>query len=382
MHIASDINLHKIIRIVNLKNQLQEIYLNQIIQTFALSLIGIFIPIYLLEIGYDIFMIFNYFIIFYFSKIFFSIFLTHWYTKIGLKHSILVSTIPLIIQYILLQVLGHVRNFSLFYLIPVIGGLWSSIYWISINSEFIKNSHKMHEGSEIGSLFAFPKLAATFAPLFGALILKTMGYDMMFILVIALVMLSVGPLFITNDSKKRFHYRISDFMLFFKNKSHIYLFTDGLLFSCELITWPLFVYLLFGDLMSIGILATLSSVGILLFTFVISRFANKGINKKRMMRIGGILYGIILISRAFITNLNEVYVLSFIGGLFSTMIVISVYARFCDEARSRNIVAANVARHVWTSLGFIFPVLVLLYFFGFETTFIVSGIIIMISFFL
>lgn len=379
MHVASSISLHRINRLVNLKNQLQEIYLNQIIQSFALSLIGIFIPIYLFSIGFDLYMIFNYYIIFFTTKIFYSAFLSSFYTKIGLKHSISVSTIPLITQYILLQILGHVKNYSLFYIIPIIGGLWSSIYWISLNSEFVKNSHKSHEGSEISNLMAFPKLAAAFAPFFGALILNSLGFDFLFIIVIAMIMLSVAPLFVTSDSKKKFHYKVSDFILFFRNKSHIYLFADGVMFSMELIAWPLFVYILFDDLMSIGLLATISSIGILIFTFVMGRLANRGVNKRKMMKIGAILYGLVLASRAFVTNLGEVYILSFLGGLFSTMVAISVYARFVDEARSRNIVASNVARHIWTSFGFIFPILVILYFFGFEIGLIASAFVIIVS---
>ena len=39
-------------RVVKIRNELEEIYLNQVIRTFAVSLIGIFIPIYLLNIGF------------------------------------------------------------------------------------------------------------------------------------------------------------------------------------------------------------------------------------------------------------------------------------------------------------------------------------------
>ena len=45
------IHMHNIFR---LKSELGEIYLNQVIQTFALALIGVFIPIYLLKLGFSL----------------------------------------------------------------------------------------------------------------------------------------------------------------------------------------------------------------------------------------------------------------------------------------------------------------------------------------
>ncbi len=382
MQLFSYANLHKVNQLVKLKDELREIYLNQAMQMFAISLIGIFIPIYLLESGFDIFMIFNYYIIFSVSNIIFSFFLPKVYSRIGLKHTIFISTVPLIIQYMLLQYIGHFINYSLFYLIPVIQGLWVSLYWLPLHSEFVKHSHKIREGNEIGNLIALPKISATFGPTLGALVLKSSGFDTLFLIVIAMVMLSVGPLFLTEDSKKRFHYNIRDFVIFFKNRSHLYLAANGIYFLSEVLVWPLFVYILFGDIMSIGILATISSLGIVLFTFIIGRFANKGTNKRKLMKLGGILYGSVLILRAFVSDMTGVYILSFMGGMFSTLLAVSIYARFCDEARSGNIIAFNVSRHFWISLGRMLPIIFILYAFGFEVTMIFSGLAIMLLLFL
>jgi len=370
--------MHKMHRLVKLKDELNEIYLNQIIQTLAVSLIGIFIPIYLFEIGFDLIMIINYYMVFSLGVIFFSFLTAKISARIGLKHTIFLSTIPLITIYILLQFLGHYNMYSLFYLIPIIQGMWSSLYWIPLHSEFVKNSHKLHEGNEIGNLLAFPKLVATFAPFFGAVILKAMGFDVLFIMVIALIMLSVAPLFLTGDSKKRFNFDMEKFRWILPKNLHIHLFAEGILFVVEVLIWPLLVYFLFRDIMGIGILATITSIGVIAFTFVVSRYANTASNKRNLMRIGGIFYGLVLVARAFVTNMSEVYILSFLGGIFSTMIAISIYARFCDEARQGNILGANITRHMWLGIGRAVLLIVMLYLVNFqaplEYALIVSGI--------
>jgi hypothetical protein len=377
MQLFSYVNIHKINRLVRLRDELQEIYTNQVVQTLAMSLIGIFIPIYLLEIGFSTYMVFNYYAVFSVSIIAFSFITARISTRIGLKHAILVSTFPLIIQYVLLEVLGHYKNLAIFYTIPILQGLWSSLYWLSLHSEFVKNSHKIHEGSEIGNLIAFPKIAATLGPFFGAVMLKSMGFDVLFVLVIFLIMFSVIPLFFTSDSKRRFHFRMKDRMLLLGNRVHFYLLAEGMYLLTEVIVWPVFVYLTFRDLMPIGILATVSSAGIILFTFVAGKLANKGVNKRKLIKVGGVVYGTSLIFRPFVSQLYEVYILSFLGGIASTMILVSVYARFCDEARSRNIIAANIARHFWLSAGKLIPLFLVLYFFGFEAAMIAAGIAIM-----
>ena len=109
MHLTSYANLHKINRLIKLKSELSEIYLNQVIQTFAVSLIGIFIPIYLLEIGFDLIMVFNYYLIFSVCIIVLSVLPIRLSNKIGLKHTIFLSTIPLITVYMFLQ---HQPGFS------------------------------------------------------------------------------------------------------------------------------------------------------------------------------------------------------------------------------------------------------------------------------
>ena len=78
----------------------------------------------------------------------------------------------------------------------------------------------------------------------------------------------------------------------------------------------------------------------------------------------------------------QVYLLSLLGGLFSTIISVSIYARFCDEARSRNIIASNVSRHIWICVGRMLPMVAVLYLAGFEVTMIFSGLAIMLLLFL
>jgi hypothetical protein len=190
-------------------------------------------------------------------------------------------------------------------------------------------------------------------------------------------LLSAGPLFLTGDSKRRFHFKFRNFRLFFRKRVHLYIFAEGIQFLIEIIIWPVFVFLLFRDIMVIGILATISSIAIIMFTFIFGKLANRGANKTRIMRVGGIFYGLVLISMAFVSNVNEVYIISFLSGLFSTLIVISVHAKFCDEARQGNIMAANITRHIWLGLGRIIPIFLLFYFLGFQVSLIICGISVM-----
>jgi MFS family permease len=374
MHVYA--HLHKLGNLSHLKSELSEIYLNQVMQTFALSLVGIFVPMYLLDIGYDLSMVIQYYAIFAVLVSGLAFVTSKLSTRLGLKHTIFLSTIPMAAEMVVLEVLGHYQTQWLFYLVPVLEGIWTSLYWLPLHAEFIKNSHKIREGSEVASLFAFPKLAATFAPFFGALILTFAGFDALFIIVVILILLSAGPLFFTPDLKSRFHFRYKDFRPLLGNRVHFYLAAEGIQLLSEVILWPVMVYMLFGNIMSIGILATISSITIVVFTFLAGRIANKQKGGTRLLRLGGLLYGASLIARAFVADMASVYIYSFIGSVFSTLMVVGIYAKFCDEGRRGNIVAAATTRHVWLGIGRLPVMFLVTMIFGLQPSLVVAGLLI------
>ena len=171
-----------IYRLNRIRKELNEVYLNQVIQTFALALIGIFIPIYLLKAGFSFNTVLVFMIITWATLAALAPLSAKLSCRIGLKHTILLRAPVLMLFLFMLMYIGNM-SLPFLFLIAFIGGVSLCLYWVPINSEFVKNTDRLHIGQQIGLLKAFPKIAAIFAPLIGGLVLEFLGFNILFIMV-------------------------------------------------------------------------------------------------------------------------------------------------------------------------------------------------------
>ncbi|MCK5043262.1 MAG: hypothetical protein KAR51_04500, partial [Candidatus Aenigmarchaeota archaeon] len=133
---------HHMHKIHILKDELSEVYMNLAIQSFALSLISIFIPIYILSVGFTFDYMILFFMVFYGFIGLTSPVSAALANKFGFKHIILFRT-PILITFLLgLYNIDGLAFSPLF--LAAFGGIGSSLYWVSINSIFAKNSTKLH----------------------------------------------------------------------------------------------------------------------------------------------------------------------------------------------------------------------------------------------
>lgn len=366
-------HLHNIHRIFRIRNELQEVYLNLVIQTFSVALVGIFIPIYLLELGFALDIVIIFMILFFLSIIIFSPFAGKMSSGLGLKHTILFS-VPLMVCVLLLFMAMPTLSPIFVLLVAVLYGLRQSMYWVPLHAEFVRNTDSMHEGKEVGNMIALPKIATIIAPIMGAFILQWLGFPLLFILVIVLLILSLGPLFASGDYKRHFRFDLKK-MEFGLNRS-LYLAhsVEGVFYVAEFVMWPVFIYLTFGDLLSVGLAATLSGLGIAVFTFLMGR-ASKRFSHRRLLGIGAIGYSATWFSRLFVTTPMGAFLVSFMGGMFAAVISIVIYVTFCGFARKRNEVNSSVSRELWLGIGRVIPLVLLLFVLSkFGLIFILAGI--------
>lgn len=368
------ITLHRLFRI---KSELQEIYMNQILQHFAVSLIGIFIPIFIYTMGFDLMSVLLFMVFFYIGLGFLSPISGRMASKMGLKHAILYSS-PLIVLYFMFMVLFEHFSSShpLLYMIGLLGGLAFSLYWISLNSEFVKNSHKLQSGRETARLIAYPRLAAIAAPVIGAFLITGWGYDVLFFFVMIIMGLSVAPLFATNDYKSYFRFMFRDTRIRMKNKYMVAFFSRGLTFMAEGVMWPLFIFLTFDNLMAVGIAAAFSGIGVAIFTIFVGRISDR-MDKRKLVKLGGLGYAFVWLSRIFITTELEVFIMSLIGSMLLAMIAVSLFASFSDDEKEGNVVSRVVSREIWLNIGriaglFLFMLVIGNFQFAFTVTALVS----------
>lgn len=345
-------------RIHIIKNELQEVYLNLVIQSFALSLITIFVPIYLLQIGYTLNQVLIFVMVELGTLSFFSPVSAMLAKKYGFKHIILYR-MPLLIAYFAgLYALSTV-NVPI-YLIAFSGGVAGSIYWVSLHSLFAVHSDKLHRASQASKLTSLPGVAALFGPSIGGIIAVAFGFKILLIAAMVLLLASTVPLFFTQDMKPHVvHFSVKDVFARKHLKFMLAFTAQGIRAIARVIIWPLFVYFALKEVTAVGYMATIGAVGTIIFTLYIGKVSDK-VSKRSVLKVGAILAALTFLLMIFAGNKMAIFSVAFLAGLFTVMIDIPFIAMFYDKANEENITEFIVMREIGLGIGSTAIILVLI----------------------
>src|SRR4030043_1291713 len=251
-----------------------------IAQKFILVFSSVYVYQTFSNIGYDykksILLVSLFFALFLVSKLLFLSLAENISRFTGFKGVIWLSAIPFAL-YIPAIIYAETNPFF-FFLAAVLYGMQSAFYWWGYHGYFIKEGDRKHYGGGIGGGEFINTLANITAPLLGGLLIKSNGFPLLYTLAGLFMFLSLILLGRGNDQRQKNDIAFFDVIrLIIKHKdvssAYIGVGMEGELY---VIVWPLFVFLLFGSVVSLGIIVTLST----LFAAMIGVFVGNRIDKK------------------------------------------------------------------------------------------------------
>ena len=177
--------------------ELNEIFAFMSLRSFAISLISIFIPIYLYNLGFGLRGIL-YFYFWMFSVEFIFEYLTALFIrKIGPKHLIALSVPFILAHFFMLQT---IEKFGWpIWLISILGGITLALYWQSYHYDFSRSKHRKKSTSDVGNLFMAMAILGAIAPFIGGLLAGIFGPSAVITVVMAILLIAVVILFQTKD---------------------------------------------------------------------------------------------------------------------------------------------------------------------------------------
>ena len=223
------------------KKEMTEIYVSMAIRAFALSLLSLFVPLYLyIELGYSLSVTLGFFIV-YASVFALATPLTAKITaKIGLKHSILLSVPMYIIYFILLYGL---KSYAIpVYFVSVFYGLGNAFFWIAFHIEFTKFSNHEHRGEEVGKRRAIGLIAGLSGPLVGGVLIDSIGFEFVFVLASVLLFLSAIFLFFSKEIHIPFRFAFRDVLKKEYLRDGIVFISHGMWDISTWVLWPMFMF--------------------------------------------------------------------------------------------------------------------------------------------
>jgi len=310
--------------------ELNELYVSIAARYLALSMIGVFVPIYLLDLGYSLPSVMIFYAILYGTHAVFTIPAGKIACRFGFKHSILFSLPLLVSFYVLLYALHHYQ-FPI-YAIAVIYGINMALFWMGYHSDFSKCSSRECRGKQVGTAQAAATAFNVIGPVTGGIILTFVGFDVLFIIVSVMLLASAIPLFLSKDIHEPVKFSIRGVFRDNRIRDVPAYFGKGIEHATGIIIWPIFIFFfVLNSYTSLGFVFSLSIFFSLVFAFVVGKFSD--INRRLVLRLGSLFNALVWVFRAFARTPLLVYIADSLYGMSQTTIIVSFNALNYDKAK-------------------------------------------------
>ena len=220
------------------KRELNQIYLSVALRALSISLLGLFIPLYLhYEIGISLMQTLLFYVLY--STIFgiatpvAAKFASHF----GVKHTILFS-LPFYFMFIAGLYALPYYDVPLI-LIAVSSGISWAFYWLGLHLAFHHASHPKFRGEEIGKQKSATILATLLGPVLGGFLIVHFGFKLVFLLTAVLLLLATIILFASKENHIPYHFSIRAVINRKYWRNSFYYVSRGSMAMASSVVWPL-----------------------------------------------------------------------------------------------------------------------------------------------
>ncbi len=300
---------------------LNGVYIMNSIYGLAGSFIGIFVPIYFLSRKISVGNVFLFYLVYTLGVFIFFFLANEIVQSIGLRKTVLVGYPILFLYYFLVYTID--KYSTPIYVIALVNALQAALYWFPLHIWITNISTKEKMGDGLGKFFAFPKTLKIFAPIIGGFIAVYLGFRELFIFSGIVYVISAIPLLFLPEFPYKERLDFGKFKELARGYKKYFLADtiENLREDAEGIIWPIFVYLSFRNILSIGYIGTLGSIGSALFIFLVGKYSDKA-DRQKMMAGGAIIIAALWFTRFFITSQIAAYATTLAVGFFEALILI------------------------------------------------------------
>jgi MFS family permease len=269
-----------------LSRELKELFWSTSILDFAASAVGIFEPIYLFTLGFSISEIILFFIAVY-ALYFLLVPLGGKFARgYGYEHSILFSTPFLILYYLSLFAIPYNPFFIASAVIAL--ALQKMLYWPGYHADFARFGKDGVRGKEISNFVVLDSVVSILGPVFGGVVIATLGFKVLFVIVSVLILVSNIPLLTTPEKFVPVPFSYKEAMKMMvrpENRRRLFAYMG---FGEEHLAgylWPIFIFLAIKEYVAIGFLISASVLVATVLTLYIGRVTDEE-SRHGVLKIG------------------------------------------------------------------------------------------------
>lgn len=334
------------------------------LHVFARSMIAVFIPIFLLQIGWELNEVILFYLIYALADIPLNLVARDLVAKLGARIVIVIGTIAYIGFFSILYNL-EVGQWGSFITMAILLGLYDAFYWVAHMYFFVrceKNDRNISLGLSV--LDISRRVAAFLAPAAGALVLIVFERNALILVSIAFFVLSIIPLFQIKHTYDKPDYKVLSMREFFRKGEGLRDYIIQSLYSfhvvAEAIIWPIFIFTVFSTVESVAFIPIIVAGTTIFFTYFVGHIRKA--NRQKAITLGALLVAIVWILRLFLTTTVFYYISVFLMGIFAVFITIPMQSTIYEKGENKDALAASTYRNLFsmTPRVLIFGLLLLL----------------------
>ena len=268
--------------------------------------------------------------------------------RYGMKHAILLSVPFFLLMILFLRLLPKLPI-----PIEIVGallGLHVAFYWMGLHLIFYYDSDQKHRGEEFGKRMAFSVLGATLGPFIGGVLIKYVGFYSVFILTSIVLFLSAMFLFLSHDNHVRYHFAIRSLLDLRHLENALFFMSRGTFAIASEVIWPLMVFLILDDYLSLGMIGSLISAVSAILIWIVGKYSDH-CDKRQIIRVATIFESASWIARAMVTTVAGVFGITTVGAIIYGVFEAPVGTLEYDKASRRDITEYFVSREIFINIG-------------------------------
>jgi len=241
--------------------------------------------------------------------------------KTGFRNALVAGSLSVIIFYTTLVFAEKWDVFFFVFSSIAALTLFRILYWVPFHTDFALFTDSRNRGREVGALTAVLALIGALGPVLAGYIIATTGFNILFIITIALHFASVIPLLMLPETKERFSWSYREtWKHFFSKEKRGALLALGALGaenSIALIIWPIFIFeLLRGNVLQVGVVSTVVVATTIVLQLLVGKYLDiSKLTKDRTLQIGSIFYAIGWVIKIFVVTAFQIFIVGFYHGI-------------------------------------------------------------------
>jgi len=338
------------------------LFLNKAITDVAGGLFAIFLPIFLFELfDNSVAGVAGFYLATFIAHFLFIIIFSPHLNSFGFRKALRLSTVFAVLYYVSFFFLNENTLYWLLPLVVIFIGLWRFLYWTPFNIDLSKFTNKKDRGKSLGLMEVVMNFSKIVTPIFAGFVISRFDFSVLFVIGVVVFTLSALPLLIIPRTKEKFSWsRIKIIKKTFAKENRMaaaFFFADGAEFVVGSIVWPIFIFqLLKGNYLEVGAVSTFVVAVTMIMQLIAGKYSDKGKQKDRIMKYGGIFYALGWILKIFVITALHVFVIDAFHKFTQVFYRVPLDTFVCEKGRDQKhlVDEFSIFRQMTISVGKIF----------------------------